>query len=410
MSIEPFALPPEEAIQWFREKGYRLGYDWRDTWGTQHARAFTVAKAMQLDILADIREHVDRALVEGTTLEQFKKDLRPLLQAKGWWGEREEVDPVTGETKVVQLGSARRLRIIYETNLRQAHSAGRWQRIERLKKSRPYLRYITRSPGPNRRPEHQGWRDTVLPVDHPWWDTHMPMNGWGCECSVQQLSERDVRRLGLSVAESAPDDGERTWTNQRTGETARVPGGISPGFDYNPGKGRLGKAPSELPVLEPVRSFGDYGRAPAATVTGRPAQPKPLAIVDKGPGRIDRVRDRFREVFGTSAAAPSVEIADPKGQLVVFDERVLPQHLARKHGRERYLPHARATVEHPHEIWMVPFRTKDGAVTIRQRYIGLFQGDRPGSDVLVVVEDSGAFTTYTSRSIDSERVGYLYYP
>ena len=53
-TIEPFGLPPAEAIKWFESKGYKLGFDWRDTWRDEHAWAFTVAKAMQLDLLGDI--------------------------------------------------------------------------------------------------------------------------------------------------------------------------------------------------------------------------------------------------------------------------------------------------------------------------------------------------------------------
>jgi hypothetical protein len=79
---------------------------------------------MQIDILRDIREAVDAALAEGITFEQFRKDLAPLLVQKGWWGRAKMEDPLTGEIKNVQLGSTRRLKVIYDTNLRTAHSEG----------------------------------------------------------------------------------------------------------------------------------------------------------------------------------------------------------------------------------------------------------------------------------------------
>ncbi|WP_317535483.1 hypothetical protein [Nitrosomonas sp. Is37] len=99
-------------------------FSWEDVWQEEHRAAFTVAKAMLFDILRDIREAVDNALAEGTSFEQFRKELAPLLVQKGWWGRANMTDPITGEVKNVQLGSTRRLKIIYDTNLRTSHSEG----------------------------------------------------------------------------------------------------------------------------------------------------------------------------------------------------------------------------------------------------------------------------------------------
>jgi uncharacterized protein with gpF-like domain len=236
--IDPFGLPPEEAIKWFREKGYAISFDWHEVWQQQHALAFTVAKAMQTDLLADLKQGIDDALANGTTLRQFIKDLKPLLQEKGWWGEKEMVDPKTGEVKTVQLGSPRRLKTIYDTNLRQSHSAGKWGTFQRNKAVRPYLRYVHRygkTRNAHARPSHQQWHDLVRPVDDPCWDHIMPMNGWGCHCKVQSVNERDLARYGLAVS-AAPNLERSVWHNPATGQTMIVTKGIDPGFDYNPGK------------------------------------------------------------------------------------------------------------------------------------------------------------------------------
>ncbi len=71
-----------------RSFALKVSFDWRDVWQQEHAHAFTVAKAARADILADIHEAVDNAIREGTTLHQFRKQLTPLLQKKGWWGKR----------------------------------------------------------------------------------------------------------------------------------------------------------------------------------------------------------------------------------------------------------------------------------------------------------------------------------
>src|SRR3546814_8813919 len=59
--------------------------------------------------LQDIRAALDEAMANGTTFERFSKDLRPTLEAKGWWGRKNMLDPLDGKIKSVQLGSPRRL-------------------------------------------------------------------------------------------------------------------------------------------------------------------------------------------------------------------------------------------------------------------------------------------------------------
>ena len=62
---EPLNLPPQEAVDFFRAKGLHAGFSWLDTDSASHLRSFTVAKAMQLDVLQDIRSAVDRAIADG---------------------------------------------------------------------------------------------------------------------------------------------------------------------------------------------------------------------------------------------------------------------------------------------------------------------------------------------------------
>ncbi|EGX99537.1 Mu-like prophage FluMu F protein [Nitrospirillum viridazoti Y2] len=233
------ALPPEEAIAYFRAKGHHLqpSFAWQDLWEEDHTTAHTVAKSAGFDILKDIHAATLDALKNGRTPEQFAADLTPILQAKGWWGRQDVVDPLTGDLVNAQLGSTRRLRTIYDTNMRTAHAAGRWAQIARVAHERPYLRYVAVLDSKTR-PEHRHWHGTILPWDHPWWRTHFPPNGWFCRCSVQQLSEADLKRYGWTVNDGPPPEleGARTYVNPRTGIVSVVPPGIDPGFAYNPGQ------------------------------------------------------------------------------------------------------------------------------------------------------------------------------
>ena len=69
---------------------------------------------MEMDLLADIRAEIDKAIAEGRTLRQFRKDLMPILQRRGWWGKKKMKDPLTGKVVSAQLGSPRRLRTIHD--------------------------------------------------------------------------------------------------------------------------------------------------------------------------------------------------------------------------------------------------------------------------------------------------------
>lgn len=232
MAEKSDAIIPKEALAYLRAKKFATGFDHRDIWRDAHATAFTVAKAMQIDVLESIRDALDQALAEGRTFDQFRKDLTPTLQRLGWWGEQDEVDPVTGETRTVQLGSPRRLKTIYDTNMTIAYQSGQWQRIQRSKAAFPYLKYVL-GPSKEHRPEHAAWAGTILPVDDPWWTTHRPRNGWGCQCDVVALTEIQAKREGIS---DAPPIKTRKWENARTGEIVNVPVGIDPGWDFNPGE------------------------------------------------------------------------------------------------------------------------------------------------------------------------------
>lgn len=229
--------PPAEASRFLRNKGIRPSFSFQDVEPEEHAVAFTVAKAMQTDVLEAIRGEAQLALDEGRTLAQFRRDLRPKLEKLGWWGRTEMVDPNTGEPVPVQLGSPRRLRTIYRSNLRSARAAGQWDRIQRTKRALPYLLYQL-GPSERHRPHHADKEGLVLPVDDPFWLEWFTPNGWGCKCWLRQISRAEADRRGIS---QAPAVESRPWRNPRTGEIRQVPVGIDPAWVGNPGAARLAR-------------------------------------------------------------------------------------------------------------------------------------------------------------------------
>ena len=210
---------PEEIVDYFESKGYTISWDWTDTWQAAHQKAFTVSGAMKMDVLETIRGGVEEALEEGRTFREFKQKLEPELRKMGWWGEKEIVNPETGEVEKRELGSPHRLRTIYRTNLQTAYNSGRWKNQQ--ESSRPYLKYIAVL-DQNTRPSHRSADGTVLRKDDPWWDSHYPPNGWGCRCRVRSLSARQVEEGEVDSAENMDSFAEEAWS-YNPGEAAFEP-------------------------------------------------------------------------------------------------------------------------------------------------------------------------------------------
>lgn len=216
-------IPSQEAINHLRQKLNITTDHWDDMLKDIHAKAFTVAGATKLALLQDLRGAADKAVADGESIGQFRNRFDDIIKAHGW--------EFRGQYNW-------RTRVIYDTNMRTAHMAGKWEQIQRTKATRPYIQY--RTAGDKRvRPEHAQWDDVILLVDDPFWNTHYPPNGWGCRCTVRTLSKREMERKGLAASDS-PKITTTERTNTRTGEIyGQVPDGIDTGWDYNVGKAWL---------------------------------------------------------------------------------------------------------------------------------------------------------------------------
>ena len=248
-----FGLEPEQAIAYLKSKGYAITWNWQEMVDQAHDISFTVAKAMRLDLLSDIRGALETALQSGQTLKQFIAELQPVLESQGWWGKQVIVDS-QGVGEMVQLGSPRRLKTIYQTNLQSAYMAGRKASMEETTDTHPYWMYVAILDGKTR-PSHRALHGQVFRHDDPIWASIFPPNGFNCRCRVVALTESAVKRRGLRVVSSEGNmftETVETGVNKRTGEirTAEVTGlrttdaagkaitfRTDPGFNHAPGTG-----------------------------------------------------------------------------------------------------------------------------------------------------------------------------
>ena len=112
-----------EMVRFFRAKLNLSTEHWTDIYTREHDWSFVVAGANRDALVADFRAAVDKAISEGTTLEEFRKDFDRIVATHGW--------DYNG-------GRDWRSRVIYETNLNTAYAAGRYEQLQ----AAPYWQYV----------------------------------------------------------------------------------------------------------------------------------------------------------------------------------------------------------------------------------------------------------------------------
>lgn len=242
-----FKMPPERAIKYLEQKGFKVTENWYDMWEDAHAKAFTVAKMAQVDLLKDTKDILEKSLKNGTSARTTQKELEKLFIEKGWWGKK-EIEDKNGEKKTVQLGSKYRVKTIYKQNIQSAYNAGRYlEQLENVDIA-PYFQVICVLDA-RTRPEHRALHGKVYRYDNPILQYLHPPFGWGCRCILRQLTAAQVKRLGLTVEDT---EGKFSFkdvvVNQETGLTKPVlqytfekDGRMhkfspDPGWSNNPGK------------------------------------------------------------------------------------------------------------------------------------------------------------------------------
>ena len=187
-----------DARRYLSRKAVVETEDWDDLkWG-EHAHAFTVAHSTYGGALEDIFQALIQAQDNGESYETFAKNLRGIMERHGWYGRQdkgpEDKDYINWRTK-----------LIYHVNMRTAYSAGRYRQMLRGAEGRPIWVWHSKLIGANRRQDHIAMHGKAFRYDDPFWNSHYPPDGWGCECSVVTQSEAGAEREDIEVLESGPD-------------------------------------------------------------------------------------------------------------------------------------------------------------------------------------------------------------
>lgn len=363
MAISATSLPFAEQAEFFKRKLNLPTQHWADIYSKEHDWAFTVAGANRDAIVTDFRTAVEKVIAEGGTLEDFRKDFDNIVARHGW---------------SYNGGRNWRSRVIYETNLNSSYMAGRYQQMQEVSARRPYWRYV-HSGSENPRHDHLSWNNLVLRHDDPWWQTHYPTNGWGCDCRVQALNERDIKRMGLQIGEAPAMEWETREIGQRSPNgprKVRVPKGIDPGFEHTPGKSRLESGvPQETPMPPIKGSTGSNGLPNARPQSELPAPRKvdPNLLLPKNLSP-EQYAQEFLNEFGATMDEPAI-FEDVIGEHLVIGKSMFTtsrtgEIKADKRERGQYMKLLANTLKEPDEIWVrLEWHFAQKKAIVRRRYV-----------------------------------------
>ncbi len=399
-AVEYGGLTFREQAEFFRQKLRLPTQSWTDIFNGMHARAFVVAGATKDELLADFQSAIAKAIEQGTTLQEFRKDFDRIVATHGW-----SYNGTRGW----------RSRVIYETNLRASYAAGRYAQMKEVAASRPYWRYRHSDAVETPRPEHLAWDGLVLAADDPWWDTHYPPNGWGCQCYVETLSGRDLERLGKDGPDKAPPIELETKTVGMRGpspRTVEVPKGIDPGFGYNVGEAAYGRNLSDQ-AMEQFRAAGaDAWERLTSGDWSSNDRPR-LVPVDEPTRSLAR---KAHDAAGVAAAirtalGVSERVFDVRGVPVLVNADTLARHV--DPARAQYAPFLPDVLNDPYEVWLSFERHKGtGKVELRTRVVKAIATGKKEGMLLVAQASRGLLEAWTfvpnePRYLQKQRVGKL---
>ena len=211
-----FFEEPTAVYEYLKSKKPEAHFDYDEIVHDAHKKAFTIAKMTNLDLLKDMQSSLTKAFKDGIGFNEWKNSVKPMLAKKGWLGSIKVKDPRTGEEKEIYVGN-RRLRTIFNTNMRTAYAKARYE--SQMQSLGEYFRYTAVLDGRTRE-AHRKLHGKTLPKTDKFWDTNYPPNGWGCRCKVQVLTEAECVARGIVPL----------------ADGSFLPQAAEKDFAYNPGK------------------------------------------------------------------------------------------------------------------------------------------------------------------------------
>lgn len=381
----------KEKIKAFADKLNLPTETYTDIWDKQHAKAFVVAGAMQDDLLSDLKRAVLNAVDGGSTLADFRNDFDAAVAKAGW--------DYSG-------GRNWRSRVIYETNTRMAYSSGRYQQMQAVKRSRPFWQY-EHSGAENARPQHLAWNNMVLMADDPWWRTHYPPNGYGCDCRVRTLSQRDLDRKGINVSTS-PDV---IWTDKTVGvttnpRTVKVTDGVDAGFAYNVGEATWGEQLSKTVYDKEIAKLQNQSKWQSMEKLNWESYQRPSVLdVEAMPRNKQANASRDTTELLTELMGSDERVFNVAGAPMLLNASFLAEHISPE--RNEFLPLLIDALENPLEVWQTfEYHKVSKRVSIKRRVVGSYALGNKMLNIVLSVR-SGVLVSWTVVPLNLNRINKI---
>lgn len=188
MSIETTAKVTEfdEALQWFLSKTPVTQEQADELEDVARARAFTLAGAMEIEVVQTVFDEIAKSLEAGTPIEEFQAAIEEKLIGK--------MGP-----------NGHHLETVFINNCQQAYNSGRWvqQNDPAINALRPFRMYDSVLDG--RTTEHcKAWDGVIRAWDDPCWQLHSPQCHHRCRAQLRSIRPREAARRGLT--EQLPEE------------------------------------------------------------------------------------------------------------------------------------------------------------------------------------------------------------
>lgn len=187
----------DEAIRALFELVPLTKDEWTALEDDARQRAFTVANLAQLEMVRHVQDSIARAVEDGRSFEEWKKEIGPSLAAA--WGEA-----------VARGAQPHRLETIFRTNVQTAYAAGRHKMATdpAVLAVRSYWMFDAVTDG-RTSPICRHLDGTILPADDPFWSSHSPPLHHMCRSGIITLrpSQAKARGITTKVPDIAAADG-----------------------------------------------------------------------------------------------------------------------------------------------------------------------------------------------------------
>lgn len=182
--------PFREAIDRLRALVPMTKDEWLALEETARARAFTVAGIAEADLVGEVLQSIDAAVSQGVAFDEWAASIG---------------DRVTSAWAGTVENPSWRLETIFRTNTQHAYAAGRHEQMAHpdVVDDRPFWMFscvLDHGTTPCCRNAH----GTVLPADHPWWQTHTPPMHFNCRSDLIALTEEEAVRYGYTPGRRPP--------------------------------------------------------------------------------------------------------------------------------------------------------------------------------------------------------------